>query len=49
MIPRAYDPTNDINLVTDFSPKMPVQKYEQFKSKILNKDDFITEKLPTEQ
>ncbi len=49
MIPRVCDPTKDMNLVTDFSPKMPVQKYEQFKSKILSKDDFINEKLSTEQ
>ena len=49
MIPRSYDLGNDLNMVTDFSPKMTAQNYEPFKSTMLNKDDFNNEKLSTEQ
>ena len=48
MIPITYDSSNDMNFVTDFSPKMPAQKYEPFKSTVLSKDE-LNEKLSTEQ
>ncbi len=46
MIPTIYDSLNDINFITDFSPKMVAQKYEPFKSTVLSKDD-LNEKLST--
>jgi hypothetical protein len=46
MIPTTYDSSNDINFVTDFSPKMAAEKYESFKSTVLSRDD-IDEKLST--